>query len=182
MQDYDAKDYRVDLELAEREIDRQAVMFSKEIANLKIKIEGLRDLLAQQAARADELMVENARLREALKRSRSLASTAACAEVSAAESMEPDTDVFGAVGIAKKSLVANAKRAWKEYDDCIDAAISTPPGEGLEKVRREAREEAIKGLPCYRYDDGGEPRCDMAMPETLCPRCRTLYDLRQGGK
>jgi uncharacterized coiled-coil protein SlyX len=43
---------------ANRELDRQAAEFSKEIANLNITIKSLRDLLAEQAKRADGLQAE----------------------------------------------------------------------------------------------------------------------------
>jgi hypothetical protein len=76
---------------------------------------------------ADELATlraENERLREALEKSRELAVAAANADVDAATSLEPGTDVFGAAGIAKKVLVVEAKRRWAHYDNCIDAALA----------------------------------------------------------
>jgi chromosome segregation ATPase len=116
------------------------------------EIADLRALLAQQAARADGLQAEvdaltdkliksgnakadakeerdaalssESRLREALKKSRELAVAAANADVDAAVSLEPGSDVFGAAGIAKKVLVVEAKRRWAQYDNCLDAALA----------------------------------------------------------
>jgi hypothetical protein len=105
----------------------------------------LRALLAQQAARADaaeaarvewvdayeatakgrdDALAREARLREALTKSREMAVAAANADVDAAVSLEPGSDVFGAAGIAKKALVVEAKRRWAQYDNCIDAALA----------------------------------------------------------
>jgi predicted nucleic acid-binding Zn-ribbon protein len=54
--DYDIPSMSYDrlYDRAEHELDRQAAEFSKEIANLNITIKSLRDLVAQQAQRADE--------------------------------------------------------------------------------------------------------------------------------
>jgi hypothetical protein len=69
---------------------------------------------------------------------------------------------------------------------CPFAALSTPPGEGtqgwLERVKREAKSEALEALPCYPCDDCGASDCKTMHEASDCPRCAALAELRQGGK
>jgi hypothetical protein len=66
------------------------------------------------------------------------------------------------------------------------AALDLPPVNALERVRRDAKIEALEKLPC---DNTGThaPICldrnaDEAAIFGTCPRCRALAELRKGGE
>lgn len=103
-------------ELAGRDADR--------LAELRSALDAETTRRQGLERRIEELLAREARLREALTKSREMAVAAANADVDAAVSLEPGSDVFGAAGIAKKALVVEAKRRWAQYDNCIDAALA----------------------------------------------------------
>lgn len=100
------------------------------------------------------LSAERDALAVRLGKVRGLAATAASYEVDAAYSLEPDSDVFGCVGVPAKSIIAKAKRAWAEFDAVVDGEHATI----VEEIRREAAIEALRKLPgCKVPDEHGDP-------------------------
>lgn len=72
-----------------------------------------------------------------------------------------------------------------EQISLVRTALSSSPGESLERVRREAQIEALEKLPCeYANEQGGETCLDSIESDELvfCPRCRALAELRKGGE